>query len=383
MQYVDLGVLSQKKKERSRTKKIVKWSALVFLTTIVLYAGYVLYFPAAALLREILKNPSAALSLVKNPEGTLKSDNGRTNFLLLGIDKRDNVPYSYNLGNGEVKRNGFLSDTMLIISLDQNTKKVAMISIPRDTWVQLPSWEGHGSAYTKINASYSYGESLGYPGGGAAMAKTVISQSLGIPIHYVTRIDFAGFKKGIDSLGGVDVKVDKAFDDWSYPDSTKTASGYKHIHFNAGLQHMSGSRALEFVRSRKGTNGEGSDFARAKRQQKVILAARDKALSLFTIFDPLKINKLFSAFGETVSTDVDLAALPKLYKYSREINAATIKNLVLDTTNYMIHPPSSQYGGAYVVIPKGGSWTNIQQAVKNIFQEEAKATTEAGKKQKQ
>jgi polyisoprenyl-teichoic acid--peptidoglycan teichoic acid transferase len=365
MQYVDLGVLPYRKKGSSKFKKFFKWSALVLVSAIVFYAGYILYFPTAALLREIFKNPTSALSLVKNPEGTLKSDNGRTNFLLLGIDKRDNIPYSYKVGNGQVARNGFLSDTIMVVSIDQNTKKMAMVSIPRDTWVKLPSWSGHSSAFAKINAAYSYGESEGYPGGGNELAREVVSQSLGIKIHYVARIDFAGFKKGIDSLGGIDLKVERSFDDYNYPAGNTT--GYKHVHFDAGQQHMDGNKALEYVRSRQGTNGEGSDFARAKRQQKVLVAVRQKALSVYTIFDPFKVNDLFSAFGETVMTDIDLAALPKLYKFGKEVNVEQINTLVLDTTTYMSHPPNSEYGGAYVLIPRGNSWTKIQEAVKNIF----------------
>lgn len=367
MQYVDLGVLPYRKKEKggSKFKKILKWSSLVLVSAVVFYAGYILYFPASALLREIFKNPTSALSLVKNPEGNLKSDNGRTNFLLLGIDKRENIPYTYKIGNGQTAKNGFLSDTIMVVSIDQNTKQMAMISIPRDTWVKLPSWSGHSSAFAKVNAAYSYGESEGYPGGGMALAREVVSDSLGINIHYTARIDFAGFKKAIDTLGGVEVTVDRAFDDYNYPAGNTT--GYKHVHFNAGKQHMDGNKALEFVRSRQGTNGEGSDFARAKRQQKVLVAAREKALSVYTIFDPFKINNLFSNFGEALATDVDLAALPKLYKFGKEVNVNEIKTLVLDTTNYMSHPPNGDYGGAYVLIPKGGSWAKVQEAVKNIF----------------
>jgi LCP family protein required for cell wall assembly len=373
MQYVDLGVLPRKK-GGSKKKRFFKWSALGVLTFLVLYASYLLYFPAAALLREIFKNPSSALSLVRNPEGNLKSDNGRTNFLLLGIDKRENVPYTYSIGGQQVAKNGFLTDSMMVVSIDQNTKAVATVSLPRDTWIQVPSWTGHSAFSAKINSVYSYGETENYPGGGEELARSVVGQITGVPIHYVVRIDFAGFKKAIDSLGGIDVEVETAFDDYNYPaydknvDCLKVACT-KHVHFNKGRQHMDGEKALEFARSRQGTNGEGSDFARARRQQKVLVAAKDKALSAFNVFDPGKVNGLFSSFGETVATDVDLAALPKLYSFAKEAQTSSVKTLVLDTTEkgLLYHPSPANYGGAYVLLPRGNNWSKVQQAVKNIF----------------
>ncbi|OGY30449.1 MAG: hypothetical protein A3F35_01865 [Candidatus Woykebacteria bacterium RIFCSPHIGHO2_12_FULL_45_10] len=380
MQYVDLGVLPRRKGS-SKLKKTLKWTSLAFLVAIVFYASYIIYFPAAALLKEIFKHPSSALSLVKNPEGTLKGDNGRTNFLLLGIDKRDNVPYSYTLGGGTAAKNGFLSDTMMVVSLDQKSSEVATVSIPRDTWVRIPSWPGHSAAFAKINAAYSYGETENYPGGGEELAKNIVSEVLGVPIHYVTRVDFAGFKKAIDDLGGIDVNVETGFDDYNYPAQNINVDCYKvaclkHVHFDAGLQHMNGEKALEFVRSRQGTNGEGSDFARASRQQKILVAAKQKALSIFNIFDPAKINNLFSGFGETIDTDIDLAALPKLYKYSKEVKTDQMKSIVLDTENYLYHPSPDAFGGAYVLLPKNDSWAKVQEAVKNIFSPPAPSSSQ-------
>jgi anionic cell wall polymer biosynthesis LytR-Cps2A-Psr (LCP) family protein len=131
MQYVDLGVLPRHQ-QGSKKKKVFKWSALAVLTFLVIYAGYLLYFPMLALLKEIFKNPSSALSLVKNP---------------------------------------------------------ATVSLPRDIWVQVPSWTNHAAFSTKINSVYSYGETEGYPGGGQELVRTVVGQITGVPIHYVARID--------------------------------------------------------------------------------------------------------------------------------------------------------------------------------------------------
>ncbi len=376
MQYVDLGRLPVTKRN-SKKKKFFKFGVLVALLSIVIYTGYILYWPTVTLIKQIAKQPRAVLSLIQNPSGELKKTDGRTNILLVGIDKRSNVPYSYKVNGGEIHKNGFLTDTIIVASLDNKTKKVSMVSIPRDLYVKVPSFGKVKEYYTKINAIYSIGNTNDYQTGGIGLLSKKVEEIVGLPIHYGVRIDFDGFRKGVDTLGGLDVVVDKTFDDYSYPregkedavcgDSTYNCQ-VEHLHFEQGAVHMNGTTALKFVRSRKGTNGEGSDFARAKRQQKVLLAAKDKALDIGNLADPLKINNLFKEFGQSVETDLDVSALVALYNFSKEIDSSKVNNLVLDnsTDNYLYTPPEGQYG-AYVLLPKGGNWTKIQQAVEKLL----------------
>jgi LCP family protein required for cell wall assembly len=201
---------------------------------------------------------------------------------------------------------------------------------------------------------------------------------LGIPIHYSARIDFDGFRKGIDILGGVDVVVDKTFDDYQYPadgkDNATCKDGtyscrFEHLHFNQGQQHLTGTQALKFVRSRKGTNGEGSDFARSRRQQKVLVSAKNKALKTENLLDPIKLNNLFKDFGQSVETDLDISALTAVFNLSKEIDSDNINSLVLDNAedNYLYAPPANLYGGAYVLIPKDNSWSKIHSAILNLL----------------
>lgn len=375
MQYVDLGYLPKVEK-KSKKKRLFKFTLLTLLLGIVIYAGYVLYWPAATLINQIVKKPSAVLSLIRNPEGELKDTDGRTNFLMVGIDKRANIPYSYQSANGEVRKNGFLTDTIVVFSVEQETKKVAMVSIPRDTWVTV-NGGGIKTTSAKINAVYSIGNANKYPKGGMSLLAKEIEEIVGLPIHYSIRVDFEGFRQGIDTLGGVDVVVEKSFDDYQYPVEGKESvacrdGGYgcrfEHLRFSAGKNHFDGDTALKFVRSRKGTNGEGSDFARAARQQKVLLAAREKALSLDNLADPVKLNNLFKEFGQAIETDLDVSNLVALYNLGKEINNADFKSLVLDnsTENFLYTPPSYQYGG-YVLLPRGGNWKAVHQAVENLF----------------
>ena len=378
MRYVDLGVLpttSQEKKRKRRKKIVLATSGLIAAVVIGVF-GYAFYWPLSALIGKIIKDPGTAFSFFRQPSGGLKSTNGKTNFLILGIDKRSNVSYTYLGPSGKQERNGFLSDTVIVGSVDLNTKKVSLVSIPRDTWVSIPGWSSFPASEGKINSAYSLGDMYGFPGGGLSLAKKVMSTHLGMTIHYGVRVDFEGFKKAIDTLGGLDIVVDKTFDDYKYPVEGKETTdcfggGYncrfEHIHFDAGKTHMDGTTALKYARSRSGTSGEGSDFARARRQQKVIKAFVKKATSLNNLLDPFKLNKLFRDFGESIETDFDLASTPQIIKLGKEIKLDDMKTLVLDTSSGLMYTPDANlYGGAYVLIPKNG-WDEIKVKVKEFI----------------
>ena len=146
---------------------------------------------------------------------------------------------------------------------------------------------------------------------------------------------------------------------------------YLHLHFDAGLQHMDGETALRYARSRQGTNGEGSDFARAKRQQKVIMAAREKALGL-TLFESLtKISDLVSTFGETVQSNVELNEMGLFYKLAKDFDPVNVKTYVLDTADpesgLLYNPPLEQFGGAWILLPLGDNWDEVQDFTNRIF----------------
>src|SRR5690606_8070895 len=137
----------------------------------------------------------------------------------------------------------------------------------------------------KINRAYSDAE-IKQEGGGIILSRAVVEKVLDQPVDYVLRVDFSGFVQAVDMLGGIDVKVDRTFDDYEYPVSGKETDTcgfegeefekratdssqleafpcrYEHLHFDAGVQSMDGETALRFVRSRHATGAEGSDFAR-------------------------------------------------------------------------------------------------------------------------
>ncbi len=231
----------------------------------------------------------------------------RINILILGIDRR-------------VDEEGpWRTDTMIVATLDPKTKSAGMLSIPRDLYVPIPA---PGAGENRINTANFYGDSSKYPGGGPALAKKTVEYNFAIPIHYYVLIDFDGFRKIIDSLGGVDIDVPEPIDDPEYPTEDY---GTMHLQIPAGLQHMDGDLALKYARSRKST----SDFDRSKRQMQVILAMRDKALKINALAQaPQLLAQLRGAIETDMTPDQMLALAP----IAAQIRSDNIKSRSIDLT---------------------------------------------------
>ena len=211
-------------------------------------------------------------------------DDDRVNLLLFGI-------------GGAGHDGPYLTDTIIIACLKPSTGQIALISVPRDLSAKIP---GYGQ--TKINLAASQGLKNGESG--PAFATEIISDTLDIDIHYYTQVDFKAFTEIVDYVGGMRVNVDRGFTDAMYP---SYKNGYQTVSFSSGIQTMDGETALSYARSRHGNNGEGSDFARAKRQQKIIFALKEKILSASTLANPIRINKIISSLEEHIETDMKFA----------------------------------------------------------------------------
>jgi len=234
-----------------------------------------------------------------------------------------------------------------------------MLSIPRDLYVEIPEF-----GWRKINNAMAFGTASDYPGGGEALLAEVVEDVIGLPIHYYTRIDFEGFRKIIDDFGGLDIYVDQSFTDYQYPDYK---FGYQPVSFQQGLEHMNGERALQYVRSRHGTNGEGSDFARSKRQQKVLLALKDEILSTSSLINPSDILAALDDLGDHNQTNLAIWELVTLSKFVKEINGSNIITEVLETGSNGELYADTTADGAYILRPKGDTFAGIKYIAKNIF----------------
>ena len=316
--------------------------------------------PTLDILSKILIGPRMIVSFLVNPETVLSSHDGRTNLLILGVAG----------GNHE---GADLTDTIIFTSVDLRSGDVAMLSLPRDIWLD--------SLEAKVNSAYHYGEAKS-PGSGFVLAKDATYQITGQPIDYTVLIDFTGFVKAIDLVGGVEVEVERTFTDEKYPIPGKEKDDcqgdkeyhcrYETIHFERGRQHMDGTTALKFVRSRNAAGEEGTDFARSARQQKVILALKNKILSTDTLLSPSKLLSLRRTFAQHVKIDKDLheeelAGFANLFwRYVRGKNV--LRTLTLDTgteenPGFLISPPISTYG-QWVLLPRSGNWQEFQKYLK-------------------
>jgi len=303
---------------------------------------------------------------------------GNVNLLLMGIGG----------GNHDGPD---LTDTIIFANIQPDKKIVHLISIPRDLYIKPLG--------SKINAAYADGQKKGK---GILLAKSTVGAVTGITPDYTVVIDFSGFVKLVDVLGGIDVDVENKLDDFAYPDegkendlcgntedslatfSAQIATGsatesdifpcrFIHLHVEKGTQHMDGKLALQFVRSRHAIGEEGTDFARSSRQQLVIEAVRNKLLSLGTISNPIKIFSIIQLLRQNINTDIPEDKFDDFIKLAQKMKGAKITSNVLDTGDIgneryglLVNPPiSSEFGYQWVLSPRAGSsdYSEIQSFV--------------------
>lgn len=256
---------------------------------------------------------------------------------------------------------GTLTDTIMIVSIKPSTQQAALISLPRDLIVTIDENPADDYfAYRKINYAVEIG--------GIELAQAKIKEVTGLDIHYYVLADFFGFREMIDDLGGLDINVENSFTDREYPDYNY---GYQTITFKAGANHLDGERALQYARSRHGNNGEGSDFARARRQQQILDALRAEALSAGTLLNPTKIGKILNSLGAHLSTNAEIWEMMRFVGFANNINQDTVINKVVDNSeNGLLYSKIAEETGAYVLMPKAGitNYSEIQQLAKNIFE---------------
>ena len=233
----------------------------------------------------------------------------RVTILVMGIDRRA----------GEEEK-GYLTDSIMVITLDPQTRTAALLSIPRDLWVEIP--DGYG--LDTINTANRTGDYYNYPGGGPALATKTVEHNLGINIDYYVRLDFTAFETFIDTIGGVDVVNQTDINDPQYPDGSY---GFEPFTLSAGPHHLNGHDALRYARTRHGA----TDIDRARRQQEVVMAVRDRILNLGML--PTLVAKapaLYQSLNQSVWTNLTLSQIVSLALLAQDIPRANIQNAVID-----------------------------------------------------
>lgn len=262
---------------------------------------------------------------------TLPIRNNRTNFLILGREGPSTSPEQARAGTD-------LTDTMILASVHQDGDTM-LISIPRDLWIP--------SLKAKINTAYYYGEQHQPGSGGMILAKAAVEEIIDQPVHYVVVIDFSGFEKMIDLLGGVDIEVERSFVDHRFPLPGKEndpceVCRYETIQFSAGRQHMDGQTALKFVRSRQAEGDEGTDFARSRRQEKLLIAIKNKLLSRPVMSNFKLLWTLYQQILAATVTDISPQIYPSLVKLALRAVKQPIRTAALTEPDWVYHPPVSQ-----------------------------------------
>ena len=336
-------------------RKIFKY---IFIPKTLLVGAFIillLYFAQKTLLpfykfaKQNSLNYETLSAIIFNNTNPLKKSSDRTNILIMGRGG----------GNHE---GPFLTDSIIFLSLSLKSKDAVLVSIPSDVYSPLLK--------DRINSAYERGE-IKKKGGGLILSKSIIEEIVGLPIHYAWIIDFSGFKKIIDLVGGIDVDIDRSFDDYEYPiegkenadcgkDDPDFKCRYEHISFKKGMEHMDGERALKFVRSRHAEGQEGTDFARSQRQQKVMLALKEKLLSK-DIQKISNLKSLYQGFNEATDTDMKLGDTLVLARFLLDFSTDNIRKPVLDwgdeeqkRKGFFVNPPLQNYDGQWVLIPSEG-----------------------------
>jgi polyisoprenyl-teichoic acid--peptidoglycan teichoic acid transferase len=348
--YQDINVLYTPK-EAPRPKKTKK-NILVWVSVILVLGFFSLFlFKAGFTISEITIEPEE-----NSPEPIVKKelpadDPDRLNILLMGMRGQADE------GDGKL-----LSDAMVLLSIKKNTGQVAIISLPRDLYVDIYCLnEEH-----RVNFAYAQG--------GLQCAKDTVSWLSGQYVDYAVISNFQAFERAVDTLGGVDVYLDSAFQEsFQWADEGWPGSDYWTIEeindqdqwvfkVPTGTSHLAGKEALYFVRSRFSS----SDFDRMRRQQQVLMSLKKKALSLGVLTNPMKVYELLDVVGNNIRTDMPIGEILGVLSLASDLDIDNIAKLVFDSSEqgFLYEAFVSE---EYVLLPIGDNWDKIRQACQDIF----------------
>jgi LCP family protein required for cell wall assembly len=364
--------------------KIISVIALIFIL-----AGGVIFWKMGSVLNKISDGNifSSLLRAVPGVSNELKGEkDGRINVLLLGMR-----------GEGD-EHGGLLADTIMVISIKSAENKVAMISIPRDLYVTVPGTQDK----KKINAVHAYGEEK-KKGQGLELMKQSVGEVLGLDIQYAASINFEGFTKLIDAIGGLPMYLDSSFvessqfrgeerkcdkvtyvvpsgnvesvkvirkngtfyfhkDKLCYPKNPSECGG--KFELSAGDIVLTGEQALCFSRSRFDSN----DFERAKRQQIILQKLKDRLLSAGTLTDFGKVNDALNSLGDNVWTDLEIWEMKKFLDVYKSMTDIQIYQRVLENSEEgFLYNPQESNGAGYILLPVGDNYDRIHEMAANIF----------------
>lgn len=341
----------KRRKWRIGPKRIIKWCIMLAVLAGLAVGGW-LGYKALSNVNSVFGGNILGI-IQKKP---LKQDaNGRSNVLVFGTNE-DSPDHNANGGEGAP----LLTDSIMVISVNQEKKDAFIVSIPRDLWIKFDEpcsvgWQ------EKINSVYQCGSNFGEdPEAGALALKKKVSEILGLDIQYYAQIDYSVVTQAVDAVGGVDVTIesnppgvgilDRNFD-W------KCNYQCYYVNYEDGeTVHLDGEHALALSRARNAQDGHGlaaGNFDREKNQQKILKAVREKALSLGTVANFGRVTELLDAMGDNLKTNVDTSEIQTIISLATDIQSQAIISLDLSDAE---HPlvKTGTVGTASVVVPVAG-----------------------------
>ncbi|MFZ2153437.1 MAG: LCP family protein [Microgenomates group bacterium] len=358
------------------------WYSLIFISILIIFGALYGIFS----LKKIIVSPIAPTPLPTSILPTPTSDpDAEFSVLLLG--------YGGGLHDG-----GALTDSIILANIRPHDRKISLISIPRDLWVELPV--GTSTPYfSKLNSAYPYGNDdkkfpdklpqFTGPAGGGQMVSSVVSQVTGKTVNYFLAVDFAGFTKAVDVLGGIDLRITQPFTDKFYPleiGTTDTCgksgeeiialeatmSGdkldqqftcrYETLAFSVGTTHLDGATALKFARSRH-SEFDGGDFNRSSRQRQVILAIKSRVINFNFIS---KIIPLLRTLSSHLRTNIPLSTMESHLSRASEFSQYQVTSVSLNDKNVLLQSFQNRQS---VLIPTGGV-NNYSEIIQYILDQQ-------------
>ncbi|PIS07671.1 hypothetical protein COT78_02215 [Candidatus Berkelbacteria bacterium CG10_big_fil_rev_8_21_14_0_10_43_13] len=362
------SIKTKKKPFYRRRRWKIFFVALAVIIIIISGLAYYVLKSSSNIFENGISSMSLIRSLVGGKTETLKGENAdRINILVTGM-------------GGPSHKGGYLTDSIMLVSIQPKEKKMAMISVPRDLLAPIPDHKEN-----KINSAFVSGRNEYYNqnctkkrssdcaknamSAGAALSVQTIEDITGQTIPYYINVEFDGFEKIIDALGGVDVYVDKAIYDTSFP--AEDMLHYSTFSISAGMHHLDGATALKYARSRETT----SDFDRAARQQKLLVAVKEKAASTNFLSNPATILNIFNSLTGSLYTNFSPTEIKSLVEIAKEVDKSNFISKVLSTASDSLLI-NANINGTYYLQPKSGDFKQIQKFVADIFNQKKAVAVE-------
>ncbi len=289
-------------------------------------------------------------------------DEGRVNILLAGTSEDD-----------PGHQGADLTDSIMVASIDVRNNTAFTTSIPRDLWVEYGQACSSGYA-GKINVAYQCGQDVkfkeaGYPEGGMGLLSKIVSEKLGLKLHYYGKINYTAFKQAVDAVGGIEVTI-KSDDPRGVYDPNIAPVDGGPLNLKNGTQKIDGRTALALARSRNSAGGYGmarGDFDRTTYQQQMLVALKNKALSTGTLINPAKIGGLLDSAGKNVKTDFKTNELRRLYELGKQIQSDKITTIDMASEEINLLT-TGMYSGQSIVHPVAGfsDFSDIQRYFRKL-----------------